>query len=162
MAAGRGYPRCVGELSGSGRIRASDAERHRVAGVLAAAFGEGRLDVAEYDARVAACYQAVYRDELIRLLDELPPVDKPLFDIKPAVPVPSAVPQPVPLGKAVEPERRRPYGWPVVLFLFAGALCLARFGMFGPFAVLLLLAGVATTLIWIQDDAGRRGRRPRH
>jgi hypothetical protein len=161
MTAGRGYPRCVGELSGSGRIRASDAERHRIAGVLAAAFAEGRLDVAEYDTRVAACYEAVYRDELIRLLDELPPVDKPLFDIRPALPVPAAVPQPVPVGKAL-PDRRRPYGWPVALFMFAGALCLARLGMFGPFALLLLLAGVATTLIWIHDAADRRGRRPRH
>jgi hypothetical protein len=162
MPAGRGYPRCVGEQYGSGRIRASDAERDRIAGVLAAAFAEGRLDVAEYDARVAACYQAVYRDELTRLLAELPPVDKPLFDITPALPVPAPGAQPVPANQAVVRDGRRPYGWPVALFMFAGALCLARFGMFGPFAVLLLLAGVATTLIWIHDDADRRGRRPRH
>jgi hypothetical protein len=149
-----------GELYGSGRIRASDAERDRIAGVLAAAFAEGRLDVAEYDARVEACYKAVYRDELTRLLDELPPIDKPLFDIKPAVPRPAAVPEPAASGKAVVRDGR-PYGWPVAIFMFAGALCLARLGMFGPFAVLLLLAGVATTLVWIHDADDRRRRQRR-
>jgi len=151
----------VGEPSGSGRIRASDTERERLARFLAAAFEEGRLDVAEYDARVAAAYAAVYRHELVELTADLPPSDLPLFDIKPGarspVPTPAAVPVPTSAG-AVARGGRRPYGWPVVVFMFVGALFLARVGLFGPLAVLLLLGGLATALGWISDDPHRHGR----
>jgi hypothetical protein len=151
----------VGEPTGSGRIRASDIERERLARFLAAAFEEGRLDVAEYDARVAAAYAAVYRDQLTELIDDLPPSDLPLFDTKPGarspVPSPAAVPVPMPSG-AVARSGRRPYGWPVVVFMFVGALFLARVGLFGPLAVMLLLAGLATVLGWISDDPHRHGR----
>jgi hypothetical protein len=149
----------VGEPSGSRRIRASDTERERLARFLAASFEEGRLDVAEYDARVAAAYAAVYRDELIELVNDLPPSDLPLFDIKPATlrPMRAAVPAPMSAG-AVARGGRRPYGWPVVVFMFFGALFLARIGLFGPLAVLLLLAGLATLLGWISDDPNRPGR----
>jgi hypothetical protein len=119
----------VGEPTGSGRIRASDTERERLARFLAMAFEEGRLDVAEYDTRVAAAYAAVYRDELTELIGDLPPSDRPLFDIKPGAPRPlpsqAAVPTPRP-GGAVARGGRRPYGWPVVVFMFVGALFLAR------------------------------------
>ena len=151
----------MGEPSGSGRIRASDTERERLARFLAAAFEEGRLDVAEYDARVAAAYSAVYRDELMGLIDDLPPSDLPLFDTKPGsrspARSPAAVPVPASRG-AVARGGRRPYGWPVVVFMFVGALFLARVGLFGPLAVLLLLAGLATVLGWISDDPHRHGR----
>ena len=154
----------MGEPTGSGRIRASDAERERLARFLATAFEEGRLDVAEYDARVAAAYSAVYRDELTGLIDDLPASDLPLFDTKPAtrspVPTRDAVPMYTP-GDAIARGGRRPYGWPVVVFMFVGALFLARVGLFGPLAVLLLLAGLATVLGWISDDPHRHGRRRR-
>jgi len=154
----------VGEPSGSGRIRASDTERERLARFLAGAFEDGRLDVAEYDARVAAAYAAVYRDELTGLVDDLPPSDLPLFDIKPGakspVPTAAAVPMSASGGAVVRGGGRRPYGWPVVLFMFVGALVLARVGLFGPFAVLLLLAGLTSALGWISEDPNRHGRRP--
>jgi hypothetical protein len=168
----------VDEQSGSGRIRASDAERERVARFLATAFTDGRLDLAEYDARVAAAYAAVYRDELTALLDELPAPDRPLFDPKPVDPKPvdpkpvdptpaAPVPAPAPARPArttppagVVPNGLRVGGWPVVVSMFAVALCLARLGS-GPFVVLLVLIVLATALGWISDDADRRGRRTR-
>jgi Domain of unknown function (DUF1707) len=159
---GRGYARCVDEQSGSGRIRASDAERERAARFLAAAFTEGRLDLVEYDKRVATAYEAVYRDELNRLFDDLPPSDRPSFDLRPASRS-KAAPTPVPLppGEVVGREGRRPYGWPLVVVMFVGALFLARIGWFGPFAVLMLLFGLAAVIGGISAETERRGRRPR-
>jgi hypothetical protein len=154
----------VDEQSGSGRIRASDAERERVARFLATAFTEGRLDLVEYDKRVATAYAAVYRDELSRLFVDLPPTDQPLFDIRPilrpkAAPTPAALP--VQSGEVVGREGRRPYGWPLVVVMFVGALFLARIGWFGPFAVLMLLFGLAAVIGGISAETERRGRRPR-
>ena len=45
MAAGVGEP--LG--SGHGKIRAADADRDRVAGILGTAYSEGRLSKDEYD-----------------------------------------------------------------------------------------------------------------
>jgi hypothetical protein len=150
----------VEELSGSGRIRASDAERERLARFLAAAFAEGRLDVAEYDTRVAAAYAAIYRDELIPLIKDLPTPDRPLFDLEsPAsgrLLTPAGAPPP---GRALARRRRRPYGWPVVLIMFGGALVLARLGLMTPVTGFMLLLGLAVALSWISDDANWRRRR---
>jgi hypothetical protein len=151
------------EPSGSGRIRASDAERERVARFLAAAFTDGRLDLAEYDTRVAAAYAAVYRDELAPLIADLPSPEQPLFDRKQAVSATSKPPAPVQASAPPVPAAAhhvRPYGWPVVLALFGGALCLARVGWFGP--MLLILITLVATLSWIFDEpTPRRRRRPR-
>jgi Domain of unknown function (DUF1707) len=54
------------------RMRASDAEREDVVARLHHALGEGRLDLAEAEPRVAAAYAAQYRDELPPLLADLP------------------------------------------------------------------------------------------
>jgi hypothetical protein len=53
-------------------IRTSDREREEVVERLHHALGEGRLDLAETDARVAAAYAARYRAELTPLLTDLP------------------------------------------------------------------------------------------
>jgi hypothetical protein len=160
-----GYARRMDKPSGSGRIRASDAERERVARFLATAFADGRLDLTEYDLRVAAAYAAVYRDDLTALVDDLPTPDTPLFDVKAGAPVPASAPTPAPRSASAAPltahERKRPYGWPVVVVLFAAALGLARLGMFGPLAMLLILFGLLIALSWIADDPYRRGRPPR-
>jgi Domain of unknown function (DUF1707) len=58
----------VGEL----RMRAGDADRQRVVAALGRALGEGRLDVGEFDERVARAHAAVYLDELPALLADLP------------------------------------------------------------------------------------------
>lgn len=78
-------------------IRVSDAERQAAAERLRAALTEGRLDLLEYDNRLALTYQAVtYRD-----LDQLF-TDLPMHAAAPAVAVtaaprrdPSAPPRPV-------------------------------------------------------------------
>jgi hypothetical protein len=53
-------------------VRASDAEREAVVARLHHALGEGRLDLAETDMRVAAAYAARYRSDLSPLLADLP------------------------------------------------------------------------------------------
>ena len=56
-------------------VRASDAEREAVVARLHAALGEGRLDLAETEERVAAAYAARYRHELPATLADLPDAD---------------------------------------------------------------------------------------
>ena len=53
------------------RLRASDAEREQAVARLHEALGEGRLDLAETEERVAGAYAAQYRDELAPLLADL-------------------------------------------------------------------------------------------
>jgi Domain of unknown function (DUF1707) len=53
-------------------IRVSDAERTEVADRLAAHFGEGRLNQAELDERVAQAMSARTRGDLSGLFDDLP------------------------------------------------------------------------------------------
>lgn len=54
------------------QMRASDADRDRVAKVLGDAFAEGRLRPDEYDDRLAAVYEATTYAELIPVLADLP------------------------------------------------------------------------------------------
>jgi hypothetical protein len=53
-------------------MRVSDAERQAAADRLKAALGEGRLDLLEYDTRLALAYQAVTYRDLDRLFTDLP------------------------------------------------------------------------------------------
>jgi hypothetical protein len=53
-------------------VRASNAEREETVARLHDALGEGRLDLAETETRVAAAYAATYRSELGPLLADLP------------------------------------------------------------------------------------------
>ncbi|WP_040797457.1 DUF1707 SHOCT-like domain-containing protein [Nocardia higoensis] len=55
-------------------IRASDAERDQVVQQLARHLADGRLDLAEYDARVARVYATTTRDDLRLVLSDLPRV----------------------------------------------------------------------------------------
>ena len=56
-------------------FRVSDADRQGAAARLGAAMAEGRLDLSEYDDRLARAYQAVTYGELDRLVADLPPRD---------------------------------------------------------------------------------------
>ncbi|MFC5063695.1 DUF1707 SHOCT-like domain-containing protein [Actinomycetospora atypica] len=58
-------------------IRASDADRERVAELVRAAVGDGRLTVVEGDERQAAAYGAVFRHELEPVTADLAPVPAP-------------------------------------------------------------------------------------
>ncbi|MCX2728631.1 DUF1707 domain-containing protein [Saccharopolyspora sp. NFXS83] len=53
-------------------VRASDADRERVAELLRVAFDEGRLGLVEYDERVRDAYGAVTRADLVPLTADLP------------------------------------------------------------------------------------------
>ncbi len=67
--------------------RVSDAERAETAQVLANALAEGRLDTAETDERLAACWAAKYEHELAELTVDLPrpaPTPVPVADRRPA------------------------------------------------------------------------------
>lgn len=57
----------------STRIRASDADRQRVAARVQRASAEGRLTLDETEARLGAVYAAKYLDELDALVADLPP-----------------------------------------------------------------------------------------
>lgn len=53
-------------------VRIGDREREQTVGHLGTAFSEGRLDVAEYDERVAAAYSAKTAGDLLPLTADLP------------------------------------------------------------------------------------------
>lgn len=55
------------------RMRAADADRERVIERLRIAHGEGRLDIHEFDERVAAVWRAQTYGELDALTRDLPP-----------------------------------------------------------------------------------------
>jgi hypothetical protein len=69
------------------RLRASDADRERVARVLHEALGEGRLTVSEVDERLAQVYGA-------KTLGELEPITRDLPGHALAMPVPPPMPAP--------------------------------------------------------------------
>jgi uncharacterized membrane protein len=68
MAAGVGEP--LG--SGHGKIRASDADRDRVAEILGTAYSEGRLSKDEYDARLEAGMAGRTYADLDQVVADLP------------------------------------------------------------------------------------------
>ncbi len=69
MAAGHGYPVAGGE---QGRMRASDADRDQVAGILSTAYSEGRLSKDEYDARLESALSARTYADLHHVVTDLP------------------------------------------------------------------------------------------
>ncbi|MEV0292984.1 DUF1707 domain-containing protein [Nocardia sp. NPDC050710] len=56
--------------------RASDAERDTVVRLLSRHLADGRLDLAEYDQRVAQVYGTATRDDLQLVLSDLPKLSK--------------------------------------------------------------------------------------
>ena len=69
MAAGQGHPVADG---GWGNMRAADADRDRVAGILGTAYSEGRLSKDEYDARLDSAMSARTFAHLGSLVTDLP------------------------------------------------------------------------------------------
>jgi len=65
-------------------IRASDAEREQVSAVLQRAAGEGRLTPEEAGERLAQASSARFRDELERLVADLPSVARETPLVRPA------------------------------------------------------------------------------
>lgn len=84
-----------------GDIRVSDRDRQHAADRLKAAMDEGRLDLFEYDERLAQAYRSATYAELDRLFHDLPPTARPV----------STTPAPRP----PQPIRPRPTGLPTAL-----------------------------------------------
>jgi len=70
-------------LEWTGGVRASDAERDQVAETLQAAAADGRLSPEEAGERLAAAGAARFRDELARLIADLPAGERRLLDAAP-------------------------------------------------------------------------------
>ncbi|MEV0261147.1 DUF1707 domain-containing protein [Streptomyces sp. NPDC050617] len=81
-------------------LRASDAERERVAGVLQQAFAEGRLDLDRFQERLDALWRAGTRDDLAALSRDL-------------TPPPGAEPAPMELRAGHNARVRKEGRWPV-------------------------------------------------
>ncbi|MET9424184.1 MULTISPECIES: DUF1707 domain-containing protein [unclassified Streptomyces] len=72
-AAGRGQPqKPAAPLDPDGAIRASDADRDRIADILRDALAEGRLDAEEHSERIDAVYRAKTVGELEPIVRDLP------------------------------------------------------------------------------------------
>jgi len=69
MAARAGDPAAGGVR---GKMRAADADRDRVAGLLGTAYGEGRLSKDEYDTRLGAALSARTYADLDQVVTDLP------------------------------------------------------------------------------------------
>ena len=96
-------------------LRVSDDDRHKVAEVLRAAAGDGRIDLEELDERLEATYQAKTYGELVPITADLP------VDGAPHLPSTPRSPAPAPVGAAprysssiaVMSETRRVGSWAV-------------------------------------------------
>src|SRR5512146_652881 len=69
MAAETGAPLAGGN---GAEIRAADADRDRVAGILGVAYTEGRLSKEEYDARLETAFSSRTYADLDRVISDLP------------------------------------------------------------------------------------------
>ncbi|MFE6200258.1 DUF1707 and DUF4190 domain-containing protein [Streptomyces sp. NPDC057838] len=119
---------------------ASHADRERAVDVLRAGYGEGRMEHAEFEKRVARAYAARTVGELAVLVADLP--QGPVPQSLPAVSVPPAflpVPRPQTNGKAVAAA-------------VCGLLCVPTMGLTGLPAV--VLGHVARSEIRSRGDLG--------
>jgi len=80
------------------RLRASDADREKVANLLRDAYAEGRLSPVEHDERLSQVYRAQTYGELVPVLHDLP-VPPGALTI-PGVASAVTVPQPAPVARA--------------------------------------------------------------
>ncbi|MBA0051343.1 DUF1707 and DUF2154 domain-containing protein [Streptomyces sp. AJS327] len=98
-----------------GAVRASDADRDRIADILREALAEGRLDAEEHSERVEAVYSSKTTGELDLLVRDLPAgrpePDPPAYDS--AQYAPSPVPLPTEQVVAIFGEASREGRWRV-------------------------------------------------
>jgi uncharacterized protein DUF1707/WD40 domain-containing protein len=124
--------------------RASNADREAVAGQLHDAVEAGLLDLAEFDERVRAVYAARLRDELTRVVADLPDPVAPAAPATPLPPLPLALlPQAPPLD--IPPPR------PPSMRAVKTAAVVATIGTFPVTFILIVLGrtGLASLAILI-------------
>ena len=122
-------------------IRASDAERDRVVGLLKQHFTDGRLTMDEFSERMDVAYAARTRGELVSTLRELPVLAAPAMVARP---VPRH-PHPHPRGRGSMPMA----AFPLVVFgIMLVMLIIASRGV--------LLWPMFFLLIWMGRGHGRR------
>ncbi|EFE74853.1 conserved hypothetical protein [Streptomyces filamentosus NRRL 15998] len=82
------FNRLRGMTSERPEMRASDAERERVAELLREAVAEGRLDMDEFDQRLETAYKARTHGELEPLVQDLPAPGTTVAPVGPSAPAP--------------------------------------------------------------------------
>ena len=134
MTAARWDPGAV-RATGSGRLRASDADRERVVDTLKAAFVQGRLTKDEFTVRTGRALASRTYGELTALTVDLPARRS---DIRP-------LPKPV---KAYPPRRvdKKTVAWAVCMMLLPTTLGAAFVTYYVGFLVLFLLAFIGVTV----------------
>jgi hypothetical protein len=136
-------------------LRAADSDRQFVAERLQAALNEGRLNLSEYDERLAKAYASRTYGELDSLLDDLPASITGRDSVVPAQPAPAATPA-APSQQPVAPAARVPHwleaiwgGWLtasvicVMIWLLSGRGDFWPVWVIVPWGVLLLLRTVS-------------------
>lgn len=117
-------------------IRASDADRERVAAALREEMAIGRLTMEEFEDRLSRTYAAKTWAELRELIVDLP-VDI-AFDGEVQKPAPAAAPAPQPVGGP--PARGFPWFAPFLLIPLIGmgfAVARGAFGALIPMAIII-------------------------
>ncbi|MFB7378461.1 DUF1707 SHOCT-like domain-containing protein [Kitasatospora purpeofusca] len=121
-------------------IRASDADRERVAELLRDAYAEGRLDVEEHAERIEAAYAAKTLGDLVPLTRDLPVHSGISFE-KPPLGDPGAVPRPD--GPVRLPARNEA---PTMLAVFGGSSRKGRWRVGSNLRAVAIFGGVEIDL----------------
>lgn len=152
-------------------LRASDADRQRVADRLRQAMDEGRLTLLEYDERLRAAYAALTYGELAKVTSDLP---TPTARV-PRPPVKATGADPSDVERATPPSRARAYlirqgrawlGGAVITNGIWAATSGLDWHHYWPGVVLpIWAAAIASKLVsgkYREDDDERRGSRRGH
>ncbi len=110
--------------SGEGRLRASDADRERVAAVLRQHCSAGRLTFEELSERLGQVYEARTLDQLFALTNDLP-------DPEPHPHLADHLPQHLPQGRAAVPARRRALAADAATYAVISAVLVAVWAVTG-------------------------------
>ncbi|MFE7188493.1 DUF1707 domain-containing protein [Kitasatospora sp. NPDC057541] len=123
-------------------MRASDADRERVAELLRDAYAEGRLDVEEHAERIEAAYAAKTLGELVPLTRDLP-VHREISFEKPPLGAPEPAAGPRPEGPVRLPARNEA---PTMLAVFGGSSRKGRWRVGSHLRAMAIFGGVEIDL----------------
>ena len=110
-------PTGVGPIAG-GNLRASDADRDKVATVLSTAYAEGRITREEHDERLDAVMRARTFDDLVPITTDLVPLPSAT---PPTVDPPASTPATQPAGTTFTVDTSRDSGSDQLIAIFGGS-----------------------------------------